>query len=684
MPAPMVDWPSAAWPFAEPAEKRPMTEPARRPMVPEDLLRIRFVSDPQISPDGRRVAFVVTTLSDARDEYLSTIWMVDTDGGEARPFTRGPRRDTAPRWSPDGRWLAFVSERGRKDKGQVHVMPADGGEPLRLTDLRAGVAGPAWSPDGTRLAFVSRVGGWEEPEDEEERERSKPPRTIEVLKYKSNGIGFVYDRPRHVFVVDAAGGPARQLTDGPFDDQHPAWSPDGRWVAFVSARHPERDEDSAADVWVVSPEGGEPRRLTSTAGPASWPTFAPDGRTIAYLGHAYPRDVARHHRVHVVPVGGGPPACLTAALDRNCEPMMGAVGPQWLGGTGAILFQVEDEGDVPLYRVAAAGGAPAARVVGGSRQVTAFSVSADGACIAFTATDDVSPPEVFVCRADGSGERRLTDLNRGWRAEVALARAERFRFERAGFTIDGWVMPPVGLEPGRRYPALLNVHGGPASQYGHRFFDEFQVYAGAGYAVVYLNPRGSRGYDEAFARAVVGDWGGGDYADVMTGLDEALRRFAFLDPGRLGVMGGSYGGFMTSWIVGHTDRFRAACSERAVNALWSMFGTSDIGHAFQEAHAEGRPPWDDLKWYLEHSSLSYARDIRTPLLIMHSEDDHRCPIEQAEQLFVALKKLRRTVRFVRFPGEDHELSRAGRPRHRLARFRILLEWFREHLPPGAS
>jgi dipeptidyl aminopeptidase/acylaminoacyl peptidase len=364
--------------------------------------------------------------------------------------------------------------------------------------------------------------------------------------------------------------------------------------------------------------------------------------------------------------------------------LVGAVAPLWLGATGTLAFHAEDEGDVPLYRVRPASGRAPESLVGGTRQVTGFSASGDGALVAFTATDDTSPPELFVCRADGTGERQLTDLNREWKAEVWRARPERFRFERAGFTVDGWVMPPFGREAGRRYPALLNVHGGPASQYGHRFFDEFQVYAGAGYAVVYLNPRGSRGYSEAFARAVVGDWGGGDHADLMAGLDEALRRFDFLDPGRLGVMGGSYGGFMTSWIVGHTDRFRAACSERAVNAMWSMYGTSDIGHWFQEAHALGRPPWEDLRWYLEHSPLSYARDIRTPLLILHSESDLRCPMEQAEQLYVALKKLKRPVRLVRFPDEDHELSRSGRPRHRLARFRILLEWFREHLPPGPS
>jgi dipeptidyl aminopeptidase/acylaminoacyl peptidase len=656
-----------------------MTGP--RAMTPEDLTRIRFLSEPQLSPDGSRIAFVVTTLSEERDEYLSQIWVVPAGGGEPRRFTTGPKRDTSPRWSPDGRWLAFVSERERKKKGQLYVMPADGGEPTRLTDLRDGVKNPVWSPDGTRLAFVARVGGWQEPDDEEERAKSKPARVIDVLKYRSNGVGFVYDRPRHLFLVPVDGGEPRQLTSGDGDDHDPAWSPDGRALAFASARHDGRDVDNAADIWLVSADGGEPRRVTATAGPAASPAVSPDGRTIAYLGHPYARDVSRNVRVYAVPAAGGAARCLTEALDRNCEPLFGAVPPTWLGGSDAVLFAAEDEGDLSLLRVAASGLDGPKAVVGGTRQARDVSVSRDGTRIAFVATDPVSPGEVLSCRSDGSGERPLTDLNRAWRDEVALSRPERFRFERDGFRIDGWVMRPFGFEPGRRYPALLNVHGGPASQYGHGFFDEFQVYAGAGYAVVYVNPRGSQGYGEAFARAVVGDWGGGDYADIMAGLDEALRRYDFIDPDRLGVMGGSYGGFMTSWIVGHTDRFKAACSERAVNALWSMLGTSDIGHHFQELHSAGPPPWDDLRWYLERSPLSYAKEIRTPLLIIHSEDDLRCPMEQAEQLFVALKRLRRTVRFVRFPDEDHDLSRTGRPRHRLARFRIILDWFGEHLEP---
>ena len=655
-----------------------------RPMRPDDLLAIRFVSDARISPDGRRVAFVVTTLSQEKDEYLANIWVVDTvGGGVPRRFTAGPGRDTTPRWSPDGGRLAFVSEREPGKKGQLMVMPADGGEPVALTALRNGVADPEWSPDGTRLVFVSRVGGWQEPESEAERRKSKPVRVITTLKYRLNGEGFTHDRPTHVFTVAATGGaPPVQLTTGECADHHPTWSPDGRWVAFSSARHPDRDYDDASDLWIVPAEGGAPRRVTDTLGPAIYPAFSPDGRTLAYLGRRHRNEYGRNVRVLSVPVEGGAPRSLTDGLDRSCAPL--ELAPIWSPDGQWVTFAAEDQGALSVYRARAAGApAPPVRVVGGERGILSVSGSADGSRLAFTATDPVSPAEVFTCSGDGGGERALTDLNRAWKAEVSLSRPERFRFQRAGLTVDGWLMKPVGWTEGARYAGLLNIHGGPHAQYGWTFFDEFQVQAAAGYAVIYTNPRGSQGYGERFTRAVVGDWGGGDFADVMAGVDEAFRLAPWIDPERLGVLGGSYGGFLTSWTVGHTDRFRAACSERAVNAHPSMFGTSDIGHLFNEVEIGGLP-WEIPETYAERSPLTHAKNIHTPLLIIHSEDDLRCPIEQAEQLYVALKKQRKEVVFVRFPDENHELSRSGKPRHRLERFRIILDWFTTHLAPGAA
>jgi dipeptidyl aminopeptidase/acylaminoacyl peptidase len=660
-----------------------MADPNRRAMLPQDITHIRFVSDPQISPDGQRVAFVVTTLAEEQDQYLSNIWIVETAGGEPRRFTTGPKRDTKPGWSADGDRLAFLSEREAHSKAQLYVMPAAGGEPTRLTNLTNGVMHYVWSPDGSRLACIARVGGWQEPVSEEERQKSKPVRVITTLKYKANGEGFVYDRRPHLFVVSAGGGEPRQLTEGDFAAAAPTWSPDGRHLAFVSARHAERDYDNASDIWIIPAHGGEPRCLTDTTGPVSSPAFSPDGRTISYLGHGYRHESGRNMLLFTRPVAGGIPTCLTMALDRTCVPFFSHVAPLWSVDNAWITFAVEDQGDVPIYRVRADGSAAPERITSGERQITGLSASGDGAWLAFTAMDAVSPAEVFVCQADGTGEKPLTDLNRAWKAEVVRSQPERFCYERDGRQLDAWVMRPFDWKPGVRYPALLNIHGGPHTQYGQQFFDEFQIYAGAGYAVIYTNPRGSQGYGEAFTRAVIGDWGGGDFADVMAGLDEALRRYDFIDPERLGVMGGSYGGFLTSWTVGHTDRFKAACSERAVNNTYTLFGTSDIGHSFSEAQS-GYLPWDNMQWYIDHSPLTYAKDISTPLLIMHSESDLRCPIEQAEQLFVALKKQRKPVVFVRFPDEDHELSRSGRPRHRLERFHIILDWFARYLQPAAA
>jgi dipeptidyl aminopeptidase/acylaminoacyl peptidase len=656
----------------------------RRRIVPSDLLRIRFVSDPQISPDGRQVAFVVTTLSEEKDAYLSNIWLVDTAGGEPRRFTTGDRRDSVPRWSPDGSQIAFVSEREPGKLGQLYVLPAGGGEPIRLTDLRNGIDtvwGPVWSPDGRWLAFTSRVGGWHESDREDERGKSKPPRVITSLKHKADGEGFTFDRRPHVFVVPAAGGEARQLTDGDFPDAFSAWSPDGRWIAFTSERHPTRDDNWSADVFVVPAQGGEPRRLTDTSGPLRHPAFSPDGRFIAYAGFPFPTDDGRNARVYVVAAEGGTPQCLTEALDRGVWDFPRI---EWSADGEQILFVIRDRGNCPILRVRADGKEPPASCVAGERTVHGFSVARRTGQLAFVASSPDAPPEVFVASADGTDERRLTDMNRDWKAEVEISRPERFTYRRQGVDIDGWVLPPAQREAGKRYPALLAIHGGPHREFSNLWWNEGQIEAGAGYAVIYTNPRGSQGYGEAFSRAVVGDWGGVDYADLMAGVDEALRRYSYIDPARLGVLGVSYGGYMTNWVIGHTDRFKAACSDNGISNVATQVGTADIGSIWTISEQGGVPPWEDPIRYAERSPITYAKAIRTPLLLVHAEDDLRVPIEQAEQMFVALKRLGREVVLVRFPESSHGLGVLGRPRQRLERLRIVLDWFGTHLAEDAG
>jgi dipeptidyl aminopeptidase/acylaminoacyl peptidase len=638
-----------------------------------DLYRIQWLSDANISPDGRVTAFTATWLDAADDDYHSAVWMVATDGSSApERFTWSGAKDTSPRWSPGGTNLAFLSNRSG-GKPQLFVIDVNGGEPRELTSLAEGAGGPVWSPDSRRIAFAARVPDVAENSEVETKKPKNPPaRVITTLKYRANGEGFTYDRRRHIFVADVETGHVDQLTNGDWDDVQPAWSPNGDRIAFVSARHEDRDYDRAADIFVMNVSGGAPARITPGGGSVALPAWSLDGRTIAYLGYADAEDAPLNSRLWRLPAdGSAPPFCLTSAYDRQLE-ISETCAPVWNSDGASILTGFEDRGATGVIAVDTATGAVNERL-SGERSVAGFSVSQAGK-IAFTASSGSSPAEVYV--HDGRGERQLTDFNTAWRAEVNLQTPEHFCFTSDDCEIDAWILRPAGFVEGRTYPTLVNIHGGPLSQYGWGFLDEFQVESGAGYAVLYCNPRGSSGRDDAFARAIIGAPGEPDTADIMAAVDAALTRYDFIDPSRIGVLGGSYGGYLTSWIVGHTDRFAAACSERALNNRYSKEGTSDIWSGYTYLRTR---QWQDVELYARFSPITYVCDIRTPLLILHSEEDIRCPIEQGEQLFVALKQLRREVRFVRFPGENHDLSRNGKPSHRHQRFEHIIDWFDTHL-----
>jgi dipeptidyl aminopeptidase/acylaminoacyl peptidase len=652
---------------AKTAERKRLTG-----MVPDDVYALAGTADPRLSPDGRTIACVVWGVDRDANAYRSAIHVIPTDGSaSSRQLTAGEKEDAAPRWSPDGRLLAFVSN-AERDKSQLYAMQVDEGAAQRLTDLAEEVREVAWSPDGTRLAFSARVP---DPAYDEGDEKRRAPRRITRLQYKLDDVGWTSDRRQHLFTVpaDACSAP-EQITWGDYEDCYPAWSPDGARIAFASARAERWDVDAVRDIYVVDAAGGEPTRITDSGGWCEAPSWSPNGSLVAFRYTPGRFDDPRHAQIAVVPAAGGEPRMLSSALDRNCSPYPEIREPIWDGDR--IVFSVEDRGNTHIYRVDADGSAAPELVAGGELAVTGYDVRA-GTTV-HTATTSSSTPELYA------RERKLTEAGRPLSEGRELVEAEPFTAVSAdGSEVDAWIMRPAGFEAGRRYPVLLNVHGGPFAQYGDRFLDEFQVYAGAGFVVLFSNPRGSSGYDEDWARAIRGPsdggpgWGSVDFDDLMAVTDEALRRFDFCDPERLGVLGGSYGGFMTSWIVGHTDRFRAACSERAGNNLVSAFGSGDIDWMLKGYI--GAFLFEDVDAYLRISPTTYAQNITTPLLILHSENDLRCHVEQAEHLFTTLRLLGREVELVRFPAEGHELSRSGSPVHRVMRFEIILEWFGRHL-----
>jgi dipeptidyl aminopeptidase/acylaminoacyl peptidase len=660
-------------------------------MAIEDLYRLRFVSDPQISPDGSLVVYVVAWVdTEDRTKYRSYIVLARADCSAApRPLTSGRHRDSAPRWSRDGRSLAFLSDRD-EERPQLFLISLDGGEPRQLTRLKHG-AGPAvWSPDGSRIAFSAGADIPEIAKQEgQSDEKSKPPRVrvITRLKHKGDGKGYFEARHQHVFVLDLEGtGKPRQVTSGDWDDTDPTWSPDAARLAFVSSREKDRDLVPFTDIWVVPVAGGRARRVTLHKGEASAPAWSPDGRQIAYVGHERGWTYGAAAELLLVSAQGGVSRSLSVksgcevgnvALSDARDPFT-SQPPWWAPDGKFLLAPVSHAGQVSLMRFPVDGGAPTP-VVAGNREVAAFSVAANGERLAFAASDPTTPYEVHVAASDGTGERRISHENDDFLASVAVIAPEALSTTSTdGETVHGWLLKPVDFTEQKRWPLVLQVHGGPEAMYAWTFMHEFQVLAARGYAVLYTNPRGSKGYGEPFTARIFANWGNQDAADCLAAVEKASA-LPWVDQERLGVTGGSYGGFMTAWLVGHSNRFRAAAAQRGCYNFVSFFGTSDIGPTFGD-YIFGGPVFEKEALYRECSPLSYAPSIRTPLLLIHSENDLRCPVEQAEQLYVQLRRLGKAeTEFIRFPEESHNLSRSGRPDRRVERLERIVGWFDKHL-----
>ncbi len=640
-------------------------------IVHDLVYKIVSVSDPSLSPDGSRLAFVKSRVDSGASELRSQIVTMDVERGQETEFTYGPK-DAKPLFSPDGRGLAFKrpDDAGRS---QIWLIPTSGGEARALTSAAGGVTDFAWSPDSSSLAFVSNV----DPDRPLDGEDDGPPRVrvIRRIRYRDDGEGWRGDAFRHIFVVDVESGDVRQLTDGEGDDGAPAWSPNGSSIAFISNRGEIREVRDRSAVYVVPASGGEPQSwsegLTNTDAVA-WSTT---GRNLAVIGSDDEEVTPNAQGWLFVLTQDGLPRRLTE--DSIKMSSYGTVIAPFPTPDGRLLFVAEAKGEAHLYEVAEQGG-PVRKIAGGGARFAAAAFDAQGGRTVVAADSPTSPGDLHLIAVDSGSQRQITDYNRDFLARRPAPGFEKFTIDRGGLTIESRLYLPPDFDPSLKYPLVLDIHGGPHNVFYDGFYPVHQVLAAAGYVVLAVNPRGSGTYGADFAKAVLGDWGGEDYRDILESVDAACAR-PYVDETRLGVTGYSYGGYMSSWIVGHDHRFSAAVVGAPVTDLASFYGTSDIGVRFGEVEIGGARK-DVLDAYRKHSPLTYVHNVRTPVLLLHGEEDFRCPLEQSEQFFVSLKRHGKEVEFVRFPGESHSLTTAGHPRMREEYLSRLLDWMNAHIP----
>jgi dipeptidyl aminopeptidase/acylaminoacyl peptidase len=665
---------------------------SKRGVTPEDYLSFKFIGDPHISPDGKIVAYVLTTIDQKKNKRESVVWVVPADGSAApRRLSAEGFSSSSPRWSPDGKTLAILSARasdapaGETPKSQIYLLSiASGGEAIALTKLKNGVQSYQWSPEGSRIVVVGTSGPMD---GVAAADRKSDVRHYTHIQYKFNDTGWFDDKRRHLWVVSVPGGEAKQITEGQdWNDTDPQWSPDGTRIAFVSDRTGKAYDDSHnTDVWVIPAAGGTLTKISDHAFEDENPRWSPDGKQILFTGQTA---VHQFPKLYVADSSGG---AASRMVLKDLDTIPGEL--RWQT-PGMVLFAAGVKGETHIFRADPAGPDTGVRtftaLTSGPRGVHAFDVNQSTGKMVYLANDFEHLDDLYISSLDGSGERQLTHVNSDLWAQLELQPVERLPYKSTdGWAVDGFFVKPLGWQAGKKYPMVLVIHGGPEGMFGVDWYHEFQVYAAKGYAVFFCNPRGSTGYGEKFERGEINNWGGMDYQDIMAGVDAALKQYPWLDANDLGVTGGSYGGYMTNWIVSHTNRFKAAVTLRSVSNFISDEGTRDGAYGHED-YFKGIV-FDDFDQYWDVSPLKYARNVHTPTLILHSDNDFRVPVEQGEQWFRALQHYGVPSELVLFPRENHNLTRTGEPKHLVESLNWQLYWFDRYLngntaakPPDAQ
>ncbi|MCO0598543.1 S9 family peptidase [Peribacillus butanolivorans] len=649
----------------------------------KDLFHLKSVTDPKLSPDGSMAVYVQTRIDEKTEKYVSNLYMFSLITNETRQWTFGENRDTSPCWSPDGKNIAFISD--RSGKKQVHLISTIGGESQQITHFINGTTNPIWSPCSTKLLLST---GLKEGEAlftvEEEKDLSKEVQRYDQLKYKWDGRGYFDQLYQQLVIVDIEKDENILLTENNIDYRPNAWSPDGKQIAYICGEAEKSDYELFSDIFIMELETKSSKKITGSSGFFKDPKWSPNGQYLSFIGHNKEFAGATFSKIWLYSMFDQTIQCLTEGWDVQIgdsaigDFQIGAVDPGilWTNDSQGFYFLISDYGNTGVY-YGSIEGAMYPSILD-PQHIYGLTIDPESHRAIVAISTPVHPGDLFVYNLTNGEKAQISFVNDEFLQHKYLSQPEPISFPSVdGLTIHGWIMRPTEFKDNQKYPLILEIHGGPHMMYANSYVHEFQTLANEGYTVLFTNPRGSVGYGQDFVNACRGDYGGMDYKDLMAAVDYTLATYDFIDHEKLGVSGGSYGGFMTNWIVGHTNRFKAAVTQRCISNWLSFYGVSDIGYYFTEWEIEG-DIFDSPDKLWQHSPLKYVSNVNTPLLLLHGEKDYRCPIEQSEQFFVALKRQKKEAQLVSFPGETHEVSRSGSPKMRLQHVEEIKGWFNKY------